>query len=63
MIGTIARTNHESYGFIKSEDGVDYFFHKSALRNCKMEDLEQGRGVTFEAAEGDKGPRAEDVHV
>jgi CspA family cold shock protein len=64
MTGTIKNANAEKgYGFILGKDGRDYFFHSSALKNCSMSDLERGREVTFEDAEGSKGPRAEDVYV
>jgi CspA family cold shock protein len=64
MTGTIKSINAEKgYGFILGEDGKEYFFHCSALRNCQLGGLEKGRDVTFEDAEGSKGPRAEDVYV
>lgn len=64
MTGVIKNVNKEkNYGFIKGEDGKEYFVHSSALKNCTMDDLEPGREVTFEDAEGPKGPRAEDVYV
>lgn len=50
-------------GFIKGQDGKDYFFHQSGLKNCGYEELARGREVTFEDAEGTKGPRAEDIYV
>lgn len=53
----------KGFGFIVGEDGTEFFFHRSALRNIKIEELEEGREVTFEDAEGSKGPRAEDVYV
>lgn len=64
MTGTIKMTNNEkSFGFIKGTDGVEYFFHRSNLRNIPLEELQRGRSVTFECAEGLKGPRAEDIYV
>lgn len=67
MRGTIKRLKKaEGFGFIKAEardGGVEYFFHRSALKNARMEDLREGQEVTFEDSEGSKGPRAEDVFV
>ena len=64
MTGKIKMVNAEKgFGFIAGEDGVEYFFHRSALQNCQMEDLTKNRHVTFEPSEGTKGPRAEDVNV
>lgn len=60
----------KGFGFIKGEDNVEYFFHKSALKNARLDDVQgadrQGKGgtaVTFEPTEGDKGPRAEDIYL
>ena len=63
MIGTIKRLYlDKNYGFIRSGN-KDYFFHGSALKNIKIDDLEEGQEVTFEDNEGSKGPRAEDIFV
>ncbi|KKM78489.1 hypothetical protein LCGC14_1359500 [marine sediment metagenome] len=50
-------------GFITGGDDTDYFFHISALKNIKYDDLEVGMGVTFVDEEGTRGPRAEDVYA
>jgi CspA family cold shock protein len=50
-------------GFIRGENNKDYFFHASTLKNARYEELGEGQEVTFEDAEGVKGPRAEDVFV
>ena len=64
MNGTVVRLMREkSFGFIKGDNKVEYFFHKSALKNCRFEELGEGQEVTFEDADGEKGPRAEDVYV
>lgn len=64
MTGTVKRVyNEKGYGFIEGEDKKEYFFHKSSLKNITIDEIEQGREVTFEDAEGEKGPRAEDIYV
>ena len=64
MIGTIKKlTPEKGFGFIKGDNGVEYFFHSSALRNARFNGLVVGQEVTFEDAEGTKGPRAEDVYT
>lgn len=64
MTGTIKKLiKDKKCGFIRGDDNVDYFFHKSAVKNAEFEDLGEGQEVTFEDAEGQKGPRAEDVYV
>lgn len=53
----------KGYGFIKAEGGGELFFHHTALRNVKLDQLRVGDDVEFEQGEGAKGPRAEDVYV
>ncbi len=64
MTGVVKRISLEKgFGFIKGKDGKDYFFHKSALKNVKFEELDAEQEVEFEDSEGAKGPRAEDIYV
>lgn len=64
MNGTIKNLHADKgFGFIRGEDGKDYFMHRSAVKNAKFEDLEAGQEVRFEDSEGSKGLRAEDVFV
>ena len=52
----------KGFGFIKPDDGSDdLFFHRSTLLDLEFEDLTDGRRVTFEVGQGQKGPRAERV--
>jgi CspA family cold shock protein len=52
------------FGYIKGEDGVDYFVHRSAfLGDAVFETARPGLRVTFEAIRSPKGPRAENVRV
>ncbi len=51
----------KGFGFIKSDAGQDYFFHHSAIQGETMDELREGDSVTFDAGEGPKGPRAENV--
>jgi cold shock protein len=64
MTGTIKRLlKDKKCGFVRGSDGLDYFFHQSALKNCGYDDLAEGREVTFEESVSAKGLRAEDVFV
>lgn len=64
MNGTIKRIKTEGgFGFILGEDKKEYFFHRSAVKNARFEELNEGDAVTFEESEGQKGPRAEDVYL
>ena len=53
----------KGFGFIKGEDGVDYFVHHSAMRGARLDELSANAPVTFQPGQGDKGPRAEDVEL
>ena len=57
--GTIARLTDKGFGFIKVEGQErDLFFHSNELLNVKFEELREGDKLSFEIAEGPKGPNA-----
>ena len=52
------------YGFVRRHDGdVEFFFHRSAVKGARFEDLFAGRSVMFEEGDSVKGPRANKVTV
>lgn len=55
----------QGYGFIRGDDGQDFFFHYTELQNSDLALLREGQRVTFEPAPGPshKGPRANNVIV
>ena len=60
--GTIKRIVIEKgFGFVAAPDGSEYFFHQSACQNGDFTQLREGQQVTFNAGQGPKGPRAEQV--
>ena len=66
MQGTIKRLiMDKGFGFIAvegQEGGKDLFFHVSGLsQGLRIEDLQEGDAVTFEASESPKGPCAVNV--
>jgi len=62
MKGTVKMFNKEKgFGFIRAEDGQDYFFHYSALQMDEFKTAEKGEKVEFEVEESDRGPRAKNV--
>ena len=64
MTGTVKRIYlDKGFGFIKGKDNKEYFFHRSGLKNIKLEELLAEQEVEFEDSEGAKGPRAEDIFV
>jgi len=61
--GTIARlVTDKGFGFISREgEEKDLFFHSTELQGVEFNDLREGDKVTFEVAEGQKGPNATNV--
>ncbi|MFC1730773.1 cold-shock protein [candidate division KSB1 bacterium] len=57
--GKIARLMDKGFGFISREgEEKDLFFHSNEMVGIDFESLNEGDEVTFEVAEGDKGPNA-----
>ena len=65
MNGMIARVVVEKgFGFIKGDDDQEYFMHRTAIRDGSIfEQLREGQPVIFDATQGDKGLRAENVRL
>lgn len=64
MNGTVKWFNREKgFGFITGEDGKDVFVHFSQIKIDGYKTLEEGQEVTFDVAEGQKGPQAENVTI
>lgn len=62
--GTIARLTDKGFGFISREgEDRDLFFHMSELEGTDFNDLNEGDTVTFEVADGPKGPNAVKVSL
>lgn len=63
--GTIARLmTGKGFGFISREgEDKDLFFHSNELEGVEFNDLNEGDKVTFEVAEGPKGPNATKVSL
>jgi len=62
MQGTIKRVIRDrGFGFIRSADGKEVFFHRSSLQQLNFDGLKEGEAVEFELEQGEKGPRATTV--
>lgn len=53
----------EGYGFIRSDDGHEIYFHKNSVLNDGWERLEPGTAVQFFEEMGEKGPQASTVQI
>ena len=63
--GTVKWFNDEKgFGFITpDEGGKDHFVHFSGIAGNGFRSLEEGAKVSFDAEQGDKGPKAVNVTV
>ena len=62
MKGKVIRFNkNKGFGFIKSEDDKDVFFHYSALVMEGFKDIAVGSSVEFDVLETEKGLRADNI--
>jgi len=62
--GTIARLMDRGFGFIKTEDGTDLFFHRNELDGVEFSSLREGQEVEFEKGQGrDNRPAAVKVKL
>jgi CspA family cold shock protein len=60
--GTIKKLMRDrGFGFIRTGDGREVFFHRSECREVDFDALEQGQMVGFELEMVPKGPRARNV--
>lgn len=51
------------FGFIRSDDGREVFFHRSGLQGLTFEALKEGQAVDFDLEEATRGPRANNVRA
>ena len=53
--GTIAKLMDRGFGFIKTEDGKELFFHRNEIVEVEFSRLRIGQEVTFEMGQDKKG--------
>jgi len=51
----------KGFGFITREDGVDVFVHFTDIQDDGFKTLSEGQSVSFDIADGPKGPKAINV--
>lgn len=53
----------ENYGFLKSLNGYEVYFHKNSVLHNEFDRLKVGIGVRYVEEEGEKGPQASTVAI
>ena len=53
--GTIGRLMDRGFGFIKTEDEKDLFFHRNDLEGVEFSSLREGQEVEYENSQDSKG--------
>jgi CspA family cold shock protein len=62
--GTVKWFNEQKgFGFIEKAEGGDVFVHYSAIQSDGFKTLAEGQRVSFDVAQGKKGPAAENVRA
>ncbi len=62
--GKIRRLMDRGYGFIKTEQEEDLFFHRNDLEGVEFNSLNEGQEVEFEKGQGQDGrPKAVKVRL
>jgi CspA family cold shock protein len=60
VTGTVKFFNRvKNFGFIAGDDGKDYFVHGTGLKPEVT--IDEGDKVSFNAIDGEKGPKADQV--
>ena len=62
--GSISRLfSGQDYGFIRCDDGREFYFHRNSLLQKDFDKLRPGDEVSFAEEAGEKGPVAKSVRV
>ncbi len=62
--GTIRRLMDRGFGFIKTEEEKDLFFHRNDIEGVEFASLSEGQEVEFEKGQGRDGrPQAVKVRL
>lgn len=64
MKGTVKWFSDEKgYGFLKADDGKDFFAHYTGINQAGFKTLVEGQRVEFDIEDNDRGPVAVNITV
>jgi cold shock CspA family protein/ribosome-associated translation inhibitor RaiA len=64
LVGYVVRLfRDQGYGFIKTNEGRELYFHQNSVLNKDFDRLEIGTGVRYFPEEGEKGPQASTIQI
>ncbi len=64
IVGYVTKLFREKgYGFLKTDDGRELYFHQNSVLNGDFDRLEIGTGVRYAEEMGEEGPQASTVHI
>jgi len=58
LIGVVKKVPNKQFGFILTDEGIEYFFHAADCMDNNFAAISDGNKVTFVEVKSDKGPRA-----
>jgi cold shock protein len=62
--GTIKKVIQDrGYGFIRADDGGEFFFHMSGLQGLDFKNLKEGDPVEFDVEKNNRGSRAINIRT
>jgi ribosomal subunit interface protein len=62
IAGVVAKL-FEDYGFIRTSDGREVYFHERSVVSARFGELKIGMGVAFTEEDGEEGPQASSLRV
>ncbi len=63
VVSLFQDTEVEGYGFIRTDEGRDLYFHSNSVLEGKFHHLQPGVEVRFSEEMGEKGPQASSVEL
>lgn len=62
-VSAVIEQIHDGFGFLRTIDGRQIYFHKHSVVGTSWDELRVGAGVAFSEEPGDRGPQASTVRI